>query len=69
MGMTLKRYWMQIVAAATASLMAVGAIVLIARRRRPRTVGARLHEAKSSIGDRLEKPISGIKSAAGRIAH
>ena len=67
--MSMKRYWMQIVAALAAGLMALGAVAVIARRRRPRTVGARLHEAKSSISDRLERPVSSIKTAAGRIAH
>lgn len=69
MRMSMKRYWMQIVAALAAGLMALGAVAVIARRRRPRTVGARLHEAKSSISDRLERPVSSIKTAAGRIAH
>lgn len=65
----MRRSWMQIAAAAAAAgLVAFGAVFLIARRRRPRTVGARLHEAKSSIGDRLERPVSTIKTAAGRLA-
>lgn len=68
MRMNMRRYWMQIVAALAAGLMALGAVAVIARRRRPRTVGARLHEAKSSISDRLERPVSSIKTAAGRIA-
>jgi len=66
--MNVRHYWKQIVAAVAASLMALGAVAVIARRRRPRTVGARLHEARSSISDRLEKPISNLKSAAGRIS-
>lgn len=68
MRMNMRRYWIQIVAAAAATLMALGAVFVVVRRRRPRTVGARLHEASSSIGERLEKPISSIKTAAGRIA-
>ncbi len=67
--MNVRRYWIQIVAAAAASLMALGAVLVIVRRRKSRTVGARLHEARSTIGDRLERPISSIKTAAGRIAH
>lgn len=67
--MNVRRYWIQIVAAAAASVMALGAVFVIARRRRSRTLGARLNEAKGSIGDRLERPISNIRSAAGRIAH
>lgn len=66
--MKVQRYWMQIVAATAASLLALGAIFVIARRRRPQTVGMRLHQAKSSIGDRLERPISSMRSAAERIA-
>lgn len=66
--MNVRRYRLQIVAAAVASLMALGAIFVIARRRRPPTVITRLHQAGSSIGDRLERPISSIRSAAERIA-
>lgn len=69
MRMDMRRYWMQIVAALAAGLMALGAVAVIARRRRPRTVGARLHEAKSSISERLERPVSSITTAARRIAH
>ena len=69
MRMDMRRYWLQIVAALAAGLMALGAVAVIARRRRPRTVGARLHEAKSSISERLERPVSSITTAARRIAH
>jgi len=41
--------------------------VMIARRRRRRTLVMRLHDATTSVGDRLERPLSTIKSAAERI--
>ena len=50
-------------------LVGVGAAVLIARRSsRPRPLVARLRDATTSVGDRLERPISTIRSAADRIS-
>ena len=49
-------------------LLGVGAAVMIARRQSRRTLVMRLHDATTSMGDRLERPISTIRSAAERIA-
>lgn len=62
------RHRVTIVAAGLAVLLGVGATVMIVRRRRRKTLVMRLHDATTSVGDRLERPLSSIKSAAERIA-
>jgi uncharacterized membrane protein YccC len=50
-------------------LVGVGAAVMIARRSRPRPLVARLRDATTSVGERLERPIiSTIRSATDRIS-
>ena len=63
-----ERHGVTIVAAGLAALVGVGAAVMIVRRRRRKTLVMRLQDATTSVGDRLERPISTIKSAAERIA-
>jgi len=63
-----ERHGATIVAAGLAALVGIGAAVMIVRRRRRRTLVMRLQEATTSVGDRLERPLSTIKSAAERIA-
>lgn len=50
-----------------AALIGAGAMMIITRRRRRRTLVARLHEARSTVSDRLERPFAGIRSAAERM--
>ena len=63
-----ERHRATIVAVGLGALVGVGAAVLIARRRRRKTLVMRLHDATTSVGDRLERPLSNIKSAAERLA-
>jgi len=63
-----ERHRVTIVAVGLGVLVGVGAAVMIARMRRRRTLVMRLHDATTSVGDRLERPLSTIKSAAERIA-
>ena len=67
------RPWMQrnrttLLAIGVAAMVGIGAAVMISRRRRRRTLIARLHEARTTVGDRLERPISTIRSAAERMS-
>ena len=62
-----ERHRVTIVAVGLGALVGIGAAVMIARRRRRRTLVMRLHDATTSVGDRLERPLSTIKSAAERI--
>jgi hypothetical protein len=64
----IERNRMVVLGVGVAALVGVGAAVMMARRRRQRTLVARLHDATTSVGDRLERPISTIRSAAERIA-
>jgi hypothetical protein len=64
----IERHRVTIVAVGLAALLGVGAAVVLARRRRGRTLVMRLHDATTSMGDRLERPLSTIRSAAERIA-
>ncbi len=66
-GPFLERHRVTIVAVGLGVLVGIGAAVMIARRRTRRTLVMRLHDATTSMGDRLERPISTIKSAAERI--
>ncbi len=66
-GPFLARHRVTIVAVGLGVLVGIGAAVMIARRRTRRTLVMRLHDATTSMGDRLERPISTIKSAAERI--
>jgi hypothetical protein len=63
-----ERHRVTIFAVGLGVLVGVGAAVMIARRRQRTTLVMRLHEATASVGDRLERPLSTIKSAAERIA-
>ncbi|TMC12836.1 MAG: hypothetical protein E6I42_05425 [Chloroflexi bacterium] len=63
-----ERNGVTILAAGIAVLVGVGAAVMIVRRRRRRTLVMRLQDATTSVGDRLERPLSTIRSAAERIA-
>jgi len=63
-----ERNGVTILAAGIAVLVGVGDAVMIVRRRRRRTLVMRLQEATTSVGDRLERPLSTIRSAAERIA-
>ena len=63
-----ERHRVTIVALGLGALVGVGAAVMIARLRRRKTLVMRLHDATTSVGDRLERPLSTIKSAAERIA-
>ena len=67
-GPFIERHRFTILAVGLAALAAVGAAVVVARRRRRRTLVMRLHDATTSVGDRLERPLSTIRSAAERIA-
>lgn len=49
-------------------LVGVAAAVMIARRSRPRPLVSRLRDATTAVGDRLDGPISTIRSAADRIS-
>ena len=67
------RPWMQrnrttLLAIGVAAMVGLGAAVMISRRRRRRTLIARLYEARTTVGDRLERPISTIRSAAERMS-
>jgi len=62
------RHRVTIVAVGLAALLGVGAALVLARRRRGRTLVMRLHDATTSVGDRLERPLSTMRSAAGRIS-
>ncbi len=62
-----ERHRVTIVAVGLGALVGVGAAVMIARRRRQKTLVMRLHDATTSVGDRLERPLSTIRSAAERI--
>lgn len=62
-----ERNRMLIVGIGLGVLAGIGAAVVISRRRRRRTLVARLHDATTSVGDRLERPIGTIRSAAERI--
>lgn len=57
-----------LIAVGVGALVGLGAAVLVARRRRRRTLVARLHDATVSVGDRIQGPVSTIRSAAERIA-
>lgn len=67
------RPWMQrnrttLMAIGVAALVGLGAAVMISRRRRRRTLVARLRDARTNVGDRLERPMSTIRSAAERMS-
>lgn len=53
---------------ALGALIGIGAGVMIARRGRRRPFVTRLRDASASVGDRLEGPISTLRSAADRIS-
>src|SRR5689334_6574408 len=63
-----ERHLVTIVAVGLGALAGVAAAVMIARRRRRRTLVMRLHDATTSVGDRLERPLSTIRSAAERVS-
>ena len=63
-----ERHAVTIVAVGLGALAGIGAALMIARRRRRRTLVMRLHDATTSVGDRLDRPLSTIKSVADRIA-
>ena len=65
-GPFVERHRVTIVAISIGALVGVAAGVMLARRRRQRTLVMRLHDATTSVGDRLERPLSTIRSAAER---
>ena len=67
-GPWLQRNRTKLVAFGVAALVGIGAAVMISRRRRRRTLVARLHEARTTVGDRLERPMATIRSAAERMS-
>ena len=64
----IERHGVTIVALGLAAILGVGAAVMIARRRKGKTLVMRLHDATASVGDRLERPLTTIRSAAERIS-
>ena len=64
----IERHGVTIVALGLAAILGVGAAVMIARRRKGKTLVMRLHDATTSVGDRLERPLTTIRSAAERIS-
>jgi hypothetical protein len=64
----IERNRLTILAIGAGALVGVGAAIIVARRRRRPTLVARLHDATVSVGDRLERPISTLKTAAERIS-
>jgi hypothetical protein len=65
----LERHGRKVLAITVISLIAVGAAVAVARRQaRHRPLTVRLQEAlPDAVSSRLERPLSSIRSAAGRI--
>jgi hypothetical protein len=65
----LERHGRKVLAVGVLTLIAVGAAVAVSRRQARRgSFTVRLHEAlPDSVSSRLERPLSSIRSAAGRI--
>ena len=65
----LERHGRKVVLVGVATLIALGAAMAVARRQaRSRSFTVRLQEAlPDSVSSRLERPLSSIRSAAGRI--
>ena len=57
-----------VIAASAAVLVGVAAAIVVGRQRHRPTLAGRLHDATVSLGDRLEGPISTIKTTAERIS-
>ena len=64
----IERNRMMVLGITVGVLVGIGAAVMIARRNRRRPLVARLRDATASVGDRLERPISTIRSAADRMS-
>ena len=64
----IERNRVTLLAVGVAALVGLGTAMVVARRRRRRTLVARLHDATVSVSDRLEGPVSTLRSAAERIA-
>lgn len=67
-GPFLDRYGRTVLVAGVAVVAAVGIALLVARRRRRKTLVARMQDAlPNSVSARLERPLSSISKAAERI--
>lgn len=67
-GPFLDRYGRTVIVAGVAVVAAVGIALLVARRRRQKTLVGRMQEAlPDSVSSRLERPLSSISKAAQRI--
>ena len=67
-GPLLDRYGRTALVVGVAVVAAVGVALVVARRRRRKPLGTRLHDAlPDSVASRLERPLSSIKSVADRI--
>ncbi len=68
-GPLLDRYGRTALVVGVAAVAAVGVALIIARRRRRPTLRQRLQDAMpEGVASRLEKPISGLRTAAERIS-
>ena len=61
------RHRWTVLAVALGALVAIGAVVMITRRRRPRPLTVRLRQAlPDSVSERLERPLSTVRARLGR---
>src|SRR3954469_23746390 len=67
-GPLLERYGRTALMVGVALVAVAGVALVVARRRRRRTLTERLTRALPDMGSRLERPISTIKAAADRIS-
>src|SRR3954447_16927943 len=67
-GPLLDRYGRTALVVGVAVVAVVGVSLIMARRRRPSYLAKRMLDAMPDVASRLEKPISSVRSAAGRIS-
>jgi hypothetical protein len=67
-GPMLDRYGRTAIVVGVAVVAAVGVALLLARRRRRKTITDRISKVLPEMGSRLEGPVSSIRSAAGRFS-